>query len=307
MKYISAKIRDLLSLLRLRNAPTAIAATAAAALLAREAAPQITSRSNFFFVVFGSVLLYSAGMVLNDLADIQRDRTLHPDRPLPSGRISAGTALFLAASLLLGGLLLCSFAGFLPVAIGGFIALGILMYDFEATTSAFWGPVLMGILRAANFLLGLSVVGTAMFTWSTYMALPLFTGFHIFLITSISILEETPHARDELTMYAGIDAGLLAFLVFYLLLVKEGPIQVPYFSLSVLPLAIYLLQFGLAIRSARRNPVPERIGAIVGTGVQGMILIESTMVCFLVGPIQGGTLLLLFLPIFLGRWLGSEG
>ena len=34
-----------------------------------------------------SALLYSAGMVLNDVFDLELDREEQPDRPLPSGRI----------------------------------------------------------------------------------------------------------------------------------------------------------------------------------------------------------------------------
>ena len=35
-----------------------------------------------------AVLLYSCGMIWNDLADVERDRQWAPNRPLPSGRIS---------------------------------------------------------------------------------------------------------------------------------------------------------------------------------------------------------------------------
>ena len=61
-------------------------------------------RDNFsvaIWVIVASGLLYCAGMLWNDVADADRDRVLHPRRPLPSGAIQLSTAY-------VGGLLLAS-------------------------------------------------------------------------------------------------------------------------------------------------------------------------------------------------------
>ena len=55
-----------------------------------------------------SALLYSAGMVLNDVFDVELDREEQPDRPLPSGRISLGSARWLGWQLLTLGIMLAS-------------------------------------------------------------------------------------------------------------------------------------------------------------------------------------------------------
>ena len=47
-------------------------------------------------VAGASCLLYAAGMLWNDVADAERDRELHPQRPLPSGRI--GTFVSITSS-----------------------------------------------------------------------------------------------------------------------------------------------------------------------------------------------------------------
>ena len=47
----------------------------------------------------GSALQYLAGMALNDYADREVDAVERPHRPIPSGRVTAGFALGLAASL----------------------------------------------------------------------------------------------------------------------------------------------------------------------------------------------------------------
>ncbi|MFI8238247.1 SCO3242 family prenyltransferase [Streptomyces sp. NPDC085866] len=58
-----------------------------------------------------SVSLYWAGMALNDWADREEDATERPERPVPSGRIGAGTALGIAAGLTAAGLGLGALAG----------------------------------------------------------------------------------------------------------------------------------------------------------------------------------------------------
>ena len=51
-----------------------------------------------------SALLYLAGMVLNDVFDIDDDRRERPQRPLPAGRISLRTARILGSDAVAGGL-----------------------------------------------------------------------------------------------------------------------------------------------------------------------------------------------------------
>ena len=55
-----------------------------------------------------SALLYSAGMVLNDVFDIELDRQEQPYRPLPSGRIPLSSARWLGWQLLTLGIMLAS-------------------------------------------------------------------------------------------------------------------------------------------------------------------------------------------------------
>jgi 4-hydroxybenzoate polyprenyltransferase len=46
-----------------------------------------------------SVCLYWSGMAANDWADRELDAKERPERPIPSGRVSPGTALRVAAGL----------------------------------------------------------------------------------------------------------------------------------------------------------------------------------------------------------------
>lgn len=114
------------------------------------------------FLVLSSVALYLAGMVLNDVFDLEIDRVERPERPLPSGRIDARTASFVGWGLMIDGITGAAVAAWLvgswlPLIAGCLLAFSIVAYD--ALLKDTWvGPVEMGACRGLNVLLGASVV-----------------------------------------------------------------------------------------------------------------------------------------------------
>ena len=76
-------------LVRLPNVFTVLADVSAAFLLVSQG-PYPVGR--FVLVVLAGVALYWAGMVLNDVFDIDRDRQERPARPIPAGQIPLGQA-----------------------------------------------------------------------------------------------------------------------------------------------------------------------------------------------------------------------
>lgn len=99
------------------------------------------------WVVLGMSLLYLAGMALNDAFDQRWDREHAPERPLPSGAISAAWVWSLGGLQLVGGaalLILCG--GAHPALAGGLVA-AIIAYDWiHKRTPA--SALLMGLCRA---------------------------------------------------------------------------------------------------------------------------------------------------------------
>ncbi|MGW4947732.1 SCO3242 family prenyltransferase [Actinoplanes sp. NPDC004185] len=101
-----------------------------------------------------SVCLYWAGMAANDWADRDLDAVERPERPIPSGRISAPAALGIAAGLTAAGLAVAAKAGgarALAVAVP--LAAAVWAYDLRAKNSAA-GPAGMAACRALDVLLG---------------------------------------------------------------------------------------------------------------------------------------------------------
>ena len=98
-------VRDYLQLVRLPNLFTAVADVAMGFFVAQ---PLLAERRLGMWewaalgtLAAASVLLYAAGVVLNDWFDLEIDRQERPERPLPSGRIApcGGAAARLDAAL----------------------------------------------------------------------------------------------------------------------------------------------------------------------------------------------------------------
>ena len=105
-------------------------------------------------VLVAMALFYVAGMYLNDAFDRDIDARERPERPIPSGRISASAAFSIGSSLLAGGLILLAVAGWgmadgttwrAPAA-GLALAGAIVAYDAWHKNNPL-SPLLMGLTR----------------------------------------------------------------------------------------------------------------------------------------------------------------
>ena len=98
------------------------------------------------FLLLGVSLLYTSGMFLNDVFDADSDHQRHPERPIPSGKISIHLAWRLGFSLLVAGIFLLLFCSQLSAGAAIVLALCILLYNFSHKffTAAPW---LLGACR----------------------------------------------------------------------------------------------------------------------------------------------------------------
>lgn len=158
------ELGDWLQLIRLPNVFTLLSDCVAAAVVAVGLAWPVFA---FVPVLFASLLAYWAGMILNDVVDLDEDREHRPDRPLASGRISAVIAGHIATGMLLIGpvviLAMLTFQYSQPLWMGiAFLASVLLSLSVRAYDSPLkrtpLGPPLMGLCRGLNILM----VGFAM-------------------------------------------------------------------------------------------------------------------------------------------------
>lgn len=96
--------------------------------------------------------LYSYGTCLNDLLDVRRDRTLRPERPLASGRVSVETATVTVAVTLIVAVLGATVFGTASVVLTLGLAFGILIFNTAARFVPAVGLVALGLLYAGHIL-----------------------------------------------------------------------------------------------------------------------------------------------------------
>ncbi|MBM4030777.1 MAG: hypothetical protein FJ291_03225 [Planctomycetes bacterium] len=110
-----------------------------------------------------SLLLYSAGLLLNDYFDRHVDARERPDRPIPSGAVSARAVLAAGLALLVAGVAVAFAVGHGGVrAVAVVLALTIVAYDAMLKRVPCLGPAVMGCCRAASVVLGATFVARPM-------------------------------------------------------------------------------------------------------------------------------------------------
>ena len=179
----------------------------------------------FIAAGLGSVCLYWAGMILNDVFDFQEDSVLRPERPLPSGRIALPTAIKTGWGLLAAGWVLCFLAGLgtrnltpalSVIGIATVLCACIVMYDARLKNTPM-GPFLMGLCRGLNVLLFLAFMNPEKLN----AAVPLFL---YPMAMAVFITGVTFYARNETqdAPEAGIRRPGVGMMIFSVLLLVGG-------------------------------------------------------------------------------------
>lgn len=140
-----------------------------------------------------SLLLYGAGLALNDLFDYAEDLRERPERPLPSGEISREAAAAAALIFFWIAAFLAAFFDALAIAIP--LILCVILYNVGAKRHAFFGPFLMGASRAGNLLLGAASVSDGVPSSSLPWIGAAILGMYIAAVTRLARNETAPGAK----------------------------------------------------------------------------------------------------------------
>jgi hypothetical protein len=157
------RLSPVLHLTRITNAVAAVANVWFVALWTRafpaEAAAAeggVVAGSLAGVLVGGAVLavgLFAYAMALNDTLDLRRDRALHPERPLPSGRLSVDTAVALMVSSLIAACLGAAALGMDSVVMCLVVAAAVLVFDGLGKHVPSVGLVLLGLIYAGHMMI----------------------------------------------------------------------------------------------------------------------------------------------------------
>jgi len=221
----------------------ALAPTAAADVFAAAAFGGGGSLWNVFIAALGSCCLYMGGMAQNDICDRERDRKLHPQRPLardPGLLVRSG---MLMVGLFVTGCVLCGMAGAIWPALTVVVLAS--AYNLGAKRKFPYDAIVLGGARAANLWVGLAVVGAALDARSfTYCAAYLL---YIGAVTIASRAEdmEPPQTR-RLTLLLSIAPVLLALGAFWSLADTGG-------ALYLVPVALLVFWLVRAMLAGTRE------------------------------------------------------
>jgi len=310
------KLRPWLQLIRLPNLFTAAADIFAGYWLATQ---RVAISPQFIAGLITSMGLYAAGIIFNDIHDVEIDRAERPARPLPSGRISIRSAwrgaitivvLSLAAALAAAHLSSCSIATkqTCPLAIVNSpivylwpaLLVTILLYDF-ALKATILGPIAMGACRILNFTLGLALVPDRF----TQFSLPLILVLAAFWLYVASLTyfgrdEAGQSSRGRLTL--GFIGILLSLLVLGAVCITESDFNA-FTSILWLALLIHLFR---VCRRVIRTPSPAFMQYAMKTLILGIVVFDAVIASTAAGWTAGLCVLALLLPtIIFGRWLYS--
>jgi 4-hydroxybenzoate polyprenyltransferase len=300
--------RSYLELLRVPNIFTAMADVAMGALFV-EADLATDSGLIIGLLIAASSLLYAAGVVLNDVFDVELDREERPERPLPSGRISLAAARRLGWSLLVLGVLAsggatAALGDARPAIVGVVLAACIVAYNAALKRTPL-GPFVMGGCRTLNVLLGMSAAAVA---WqSEHWLVAAAIGTYIVGVTRFARTEA--QESNRVNLITGIMMMLLGFLML---------VALPQFSDRInwllqrepqrWQLLIGLLGLLIVWRCvwAVIEPTSERVQFAVRYAIVSVIMLD-TAACFAVRDMQVACIVLaLLLPtLALGKWIES--
>jgi 4-hydroxybenzoate polyprenyltransferase len=269
----------------------------------------------FLLLLLSSSCLYTAGMVLNDVFDIEQDLRERRNRPLPSGRVQLNSAARLGWSLLAAGVIFgwCSalFAGrVLPGIIATILSAFIVSYDrFLKRTP--WGPVGMGICRGLNVILGMSASVRPLGLVHQYIAQCL--GCYIVGVTWFARREASSSRRGDLVCGLVISTAAIVLLTGFTRLMPANeliPLDrfAPWSVQFISTLAFYLMFLVTSARfiNATITLQPAAVQAAVKTGILFIVVIDAMVLLFVRGAGPAIAVALLLCPaVILGHWIYS--
>ncbi|MBN1393845.1 MAG: UbiA family prenyltransferase [Pirellulales bacterium] len=302
----SAALRGYLDLTRLPNVFTAVADVTMGFLIARPVGnawqPNAWDFWTWAMLAAASAMLYSSGMALNDLFDVEHDRQARPERPLPSGRVSIDAARRLGWTLLWGGVAMGAAAGLpfdtlRPGLVAALLATAILLYDGWLKRTPL-GPPAMGACRTLNVMLGVNASNVSLGPgfWLAAGAI----GVYAAGITWFARRESQRGNRGQLIAATAVIASGIAMLYWF-----------PRVSHRTMPellddpqrwfLLIGIIGLLIVWRCVRAaiDPAPVKVRMAVAQCIMSIVVLDAIACLAVRGVFWAGLIVLLIVPTVL--------
>ncbi|MBX3420642.1 MAG: UbiA family prenyltransferase [Pirellulaceae bacterium] len=311
------RIGDWAQLVRLPAVFTLLSNCAAAALLSVGSLAPLT----VVLPICGiSVLAYWAGMILNDVHDVEEDRRTRPSRPLAAGRISPVVAGHVATGMLmLGPLMLLLMASYhraidtvwMIAAIVSSLALWVAIRLYNSAIKAtLLGPMLMGACRALNILMvGFSFLAIH---WGqefsvverfpqTLVAYAAAVGVYICGVTTYARHEAGDSSPLTLSLGTLLEVAGLVILACLYWWEPGRPVSWYLSPTSYYPILIVLIGLTVLNRALAGvlHPVSRKVQLSVRHALLSLIFMDAAVALMWCGPWYGVGVVALLLPALL--------
>jgi 4-hydroxybenzoate polyprenyltransferase len=249
--------------------------------------------ATLLILILTSLLLYTAGVVLNDYIDRKIDRKERPTRPLPSGRISARNALIFVVVAILSSVLAAAYVSPFTLIIVLTIIGTIIAYDCWFKSSTF-GHMVMALSRVFNIVLGFSPLLLLAFSNNndliriTVILVSMFI--YVFTISYLSKFETGAPAKKINYTFAMLSISSIAVVL--VLFTITGYFKLDLLFIIPIFIGMLIITFGMKYVRFAANEA----GQIVRNLVLSIIILDSLFVSGSVGLVYGLSLLLFLIP-----------
>lgn len=276
-RTISEKLTAWLELLRVPNLFTVPGDPLAGFCLASVAGQIAISWSSapIYAVLLASLLFYCAGLLQNDYFDLEEDRQDRPFRPLPSNKVRGSTVILVASLFFATGLAIAFVIDIVTGITATALVLIITIYNHSGKRIPIVGPVLMGLCRGLNFLLGASVLGWSGIFAPVVMVSAIFLSMFIGAVTHIAAGETDRH-NPGAARWGPAVVLVLWFSGLYFLAKPYVLISAWTVSLTLAILASFWPLYCGSLLVA--DPSPAVIQKTIGRFLRGLLLIQAAVI-----------------------------
>jgi len=248
-------------------------------------------------LLLASAFAYGGGMALGDAWEAPVDTHEHPERPIPSGRITRGAAFKVAGACFVLCLVLAAVAGRAPMVLAALLVAAIVFHGGFATGSAL-GPPAMAACRGLNAGLGLAAGAV-----TAGSALPLGLLFAYVLIAAVVSRFATTATPVALGWRAALAFAAVIGLAAAVIVAWREP-GLPVGILCLVTLALWLAG---PLRAALHDPTPWRITGVVEAATLGIVFLDAAFTAGARGGLPGLLVAALVAPAWaLGRRVASR-
>jgi 4-hydroxybenzoate polyprenyltransferase len=276
----ASSLRAWLELVRLPNLFTVPGDPIAGFLLAGAALHAEINLWNVLPCAVAALFLYMAGLVTNDLFDLEEDRRERPGRPLPSGRVSRRSARAAAVVLFGLGIGSAALAGIATLWLAGLLTAAIVVYNSALKRVPVVGPLLMGLCRGASLLMGAAAFGAPALAAPPVLLAAAGLTLYVMSVTVMAAKETSGRAPGWIALAPCL--VILLWLPALGVFAHGGRTKAQAVGQALSVVTAVLV--GMRGIDVRRQTDPRRVSQAVGAFLRALLAVQACMAVMVVQP-----------------------